>query len=308
MTTGRQLLVAASLGLALLAHDLVGTAQGPAQRTFAKPEDAVRALIEATKAGSLDGIRAVFGPDSDELIASSDAATAQANREVFTVAIAEGWRLVDQSGHKTLVIGNEGWPFPVPIVKSSGRWKFDTAAGKEEVLARRIGRNELAVIGVCRTYVAAQYHYAREGHDGKSANRFAARFASDPGTQNGLYWPSARGQARSPLGDMVAQAAAEGRTVGKGDPPAPFHGYYFKILTAQGAAAPGGAKSNVVGGEMTGGFALLAWPAQYDASGVMTFVVNQDGVIYETDLGEGTAAAVASIAAFNPDTTWHPVR
>jgi Protein of unknown function (DUF2950) len=306
MTTHRQLLIGASLGIALIAPGLIGAAQ-PAQRTFAKPEEAVRALIDAAKAGSLDGLRAVFGPDSDELIASSDGATARANRDVFTVAVAEGWRLVDQDGRRTLVVGNEGWPFPVPIVKTAGRWKFDTAAGKEEVLARRIGRNELAVIGICRTYVAAQYHYAREGHDSKPASLFAMRFASDPGMQNGLYWPEVRGEARSPLGEMVAQAAAEGRALGT-EPRMPFHGYYFRILTAQGPAAPGGAKSYVAGSEMTGGFALLAWPAQYDASGVMTFAVNQDGVVYETDLGEDTAAAAAAITTFSPDASWRPER
>ena len=311
MTSSRLLLAASCVALALTAHRSAVSAQALAQRTFAKPEEAVRALIDAAKAGSLDGLRGIFGPDSEELISSSDAATAQANREVFAVAVAEGWRLVDQGGHKTLVVGNEGWPFPVPIVKSGARWRFDTTAGKEEVLARRIGRNELAVIGICRTYVAAQYHYAREAHDGKRPNLFAMRFASDPGTQNGLYWPSMRGRARSPLGDLVAQAAAEGRALGaKGDPPAPapFHGYYFKILTAQGAAATGGARSYVVNGEMAGGFGLVAWPAQYDASGIMTFVVNQDGVIYEADLGEDTAAAAAAIATFNPDPGWRPVR
>jgi hypothetical protein len=266
-------------------------------------------LIDATKAGSLDGLRAIFGPDSEELIASSDAATAQANREVFNVAVAEGWRLVDQSGHKTLVIGNEGWPFPVPIVKKAGKWQFDTAAGKEEVLARRIGRNELAVIGICREYVAAQRHYAQQGHDGKPKGLFATTFRSDPSKQNGLYWPAAHGQPRSPFGDLVAQASKEGRQIGTDrPPPTPFHGYHFKILIAQGAAAPGGAKSYVVNGEMSAGFALVAWPAQYDATGVMTFAVNQDGAVHETDLGAKTDTAAAALTTYNPDASWRQVR
>ena len=255
-------------------------------------------------------MRAIFGAEGQELIASSDAATARRNREVFTVAAAEGWRLLDQgTNRKSLIVGNEGWPFPVPLVKSGKSWRFDTAAGKEEVLARRIGRNELAVIGICRSYVAAQRRYAQQGHDGKPAGLFATTFRSDPGKQNGLYWPAAPGQPLSPLGDLVAQASAEGRPIGTDRArPTPFHGYYFKILTAQGSAAPGGAKSYVVNGEMSAGFALVAWPAQYDATGIMTFAVNQDGTVHETDLGAKTDATVAAMTAYNPDASWRSVR
>ena len=171
----------------------------------------------------MDELRAIFGVDGDALIASSDAATARRNREVFTVAVAEGWRLIDQAANrKTLIVGNEGWPFPVPLVKNGNRWRFDAAAGKEEVLARRIGRNELAVIGICRTYVAAQRRYASQGHDGKPAGLFATLFRSDPGKENGLYWPAERGQPRSPLGELVAQAAEEGRPVGSDRAPRLF--------------------------------------------------------------------------------------
>ncbi len=207
-----------------------------------------------------------------------------------------------------LIVGNEGWPFPVPLVKSANSWRFDTAAGKEEVLARRIGRNELAVIGTCRTYVAAQQHYAQQGHDGKPAGLFATTFPSDPGKQNGLYWPSARQEPRSPLGDLVAQAAQEGQQLGANrEQPSPFHGYYFKILSGQGTAARGGARSYVVNGEMSGGFALVAWPAQYDATGVMTFIVNQDGIVHEKDLGAQTGATVAAMTRYNPDASWRRV-
>ena len=280
----------------------------PAPRTYATPEEAVRALNDVVKAGKLDELLAIFGPEGQELVASSDAATGRRNRQVFNVAFAEKWHLVDQGTNtKVLVVGNEEWPFPVPLVREGNRWRFDTAAGKEEVLARRIGRNELAVMQICRTYVAAQRLYARDGHDGKRAGLFATAFRSDPGKQNGLYWPAGHGQRRSPLGDLVAQAAEEGR-VSAGGPPAPFHGYQFKILTAQGAAATGGAKNYVTAGEMSGGFALVAWPAQYDASGVMTFIINQDGVLYEKDLGPETAATAKKMSLYDPDPSWVKVQ
>src|SRR4029453_3632390 len=258
-------------------------AQGAPQRTFDTPEEAVSALIEAVKGGRLSDVVALFGPDGQELANSSDAATGQRNREVFSVAAAEGWRLEDRPDNaKVLIIGHEAWPFPVPLVKRPSGWQFDTAAGKEEVLARRIGRNEVAAMQVCRTYVAAQRLYAQHAHDGKASGLFAQRIASSPGKQDGLYWPAARGEKRSPLGDLGAQAAAERRALNTApSAPQPFHGYSFKILTGQGAGAAGGAKSYLVSGEMAAGFALVAWPVQYDTTGVMTFVVNQDGVVYQ---------------------------
>jgi hypothetical protein len=307
----RHLLVSASICAALAAAPLpLAAQQGAAQPTFATPEDAVRALTDAVRKGSLPDLLTILGPESDELAGSADPATARSNREVFSVAIGEGWKLEDEGANrKVLVIGNEQWPFPVPIVRSGKSWRFDTAAGKEEVLARRIGRNELAVIDICRVYVAAQKRYAQEGHDGKPAGLFAKTFRSDPGKQNGLYWPAARSEPRSPLGDLVAQAASEGRTAkGASEGPSPFHGYYFKILTAQGGAAPGGAKSYLVNGELSGGFALVAWPVQYDGSGIMTFIVNQDGVVRQKDLGEKTSAAAAAMTAYNPDASWSIVK
>jgi len=281
-------------------------AQTKTERTFPTPEDAVKALIETVKGGNVESLLEIFGPEGKELIDSSEPAIARQNQQVFTVAVREKWHLEDTApDRKTLVIGNEDWPFPVPLVKAGNGWRFDTAAGKEEVLARRIGRNELAAIDATRAYVTAQRRYAEAGHDGKPAGLHAAKFQSDPGKENGLYWPTTRGQKRSPLGDVVAQAAAEGRPVtGNATQPSPFHGYYFKILTAQGSAAPGGAKSYVVKGEMSGGFALVAWPSQYDATGIMTFIVNQDGVVREKDLGPGTDAAARKMTAYNPDSTW----
>ena len=284
-------------------------AQTPASRAFATPEDAVKALIDTVKKGDLPALLAIFGTDGSELIESSDPATARMNRQVFVVAATEQWHLEDAGPNgKRLVIGNEAWPFPVPLVKDAGGWRYDTAAGKEEIVARRVGRNELAAIETVRAYISAQRRYAAQGHDGKPAGLYAMRLLSDTGKENGLYWPAAKGQKPSPLGDLVAQAAAEGRPVGGGVPqPAPLHGYYFKILTAQGAAAAGGAKNYVVHGEMSGGYALVAWPAQYDTTGVMTFVTNQDGAVFEKDLGPKTDAAARATATFNPDKSWRQV-
>lgn len=284
-------------------------AQAAKHLTFATPEEAVQRLIDIVKKGDVDALLAIFGPEGKELLGSSDPATARMNRQVFTVAAAEKWRLEDDGAKgKTLVIGNEDWPFPVPIVKDANGWRFDTAAGKEEVLARRIGRNELAVIESCRAYVTAQHRYAKQGHDGNPAGIYAAKFRSDPGKENGLYWPTSKGQTPSPLGDLVAQAATEGRTVGGlGSQPSPFHGYYFKILTAQGAAAPGGAKNYMVKGQMSGGFALIAWPAEYNVTGIMTFIVGSDGIVRQKDLGANTDPAARGITVYNPDASWRVV-
>ncbi len=296
--------------LALLVSAAGIAAQAPAPRAFAAPEDAVKALADTVRAGDVDGLLAIFGPEGKDLVDSSNPTAARMNRRVFAVAFREQWHLEDATPtQKTLVVGNENWPFPVPIVKAADGWRFDAAAGKEELLARRIGRNELDAIATVRAYVTAQRRYAEQAHDGKPAGLHATKFQSDPGKQNGLYWPTTRGQKRSPLGDVVAQAAEEGRPLGADrTKPTPFHGYYFKILTGQGAAAPGGARSYLVKGEMSRGYALVAWPAQYDATGVMTFIVNQDGTVREKDLGPDTDAVARKITAYNPDASWKPVK
>ena len=197
----------------------------------------------------------------------------------------------------------------MPLVKAQGGWHFDTAAGKEEILARRVGRNELAVIDTCRAYVSAQRRYASDGHDGKPAGAYAMAFASDPGKQNGLYWPAVRGQKLSPLGEMVAQAAEDKRvSAANAGRRSAFQGYYFRILTSQGPAAAGGAKNFIANGMMSGGFALVAWPAEYGATGVMTFIVNQDGVVFEADLGKDTNGTAEKMMAFNPDKSWSRVQ
>jgi len=282
----------------------------PQGRAFARPEIAVVELAKAVRAGDVAELTAIFGPDAQVLVDTSDPVTARRNQQVFTVAVAEHWQL-ERAGpdRVTLVVGFEQWPFPIPLVKDGREWRFDTAAGKEEILARRIGRNELAAIRICRTYVAAQRLYAKYGHDGKPAGIYAAAFRSDPSRENGLYWQARDGRRRSPLGDLLAAASVDAlprRVAGEG--PQPFYGYYFRILTAQGAAAPGGARDYVVDGALTGGFALVAWPAQYDVTGIMTFVVNEDRVVWERDLGPDTDAAARAISTYDPDSTWTVIR
>ena len=255
----------------------------PEQRTFASPEDAVKALVQVAKDGKLEELIKLLGPDAQRLVDVSDSKTARQNREVFVVAAAEGWRLTDNGANgRVLVVGYESWPFPIPLVADAGRWRFDTAAGVEEVLARRIGRNELAAIRACRTYVYAQRVYASRGHDSKPKGLYATALRSDPGRHNGLYWPATRGQPHSPLGDLIADAAGESS----------FHGYHFKILAPR----------------EPNGFALVAWPATYDGTGVMTFVVNQDGAVREKDLGSDTAQVAGTITAYNPDDSWNSAK
>jgi hypothetical protein len=277
----------------------------PSHRAFSSPEEAVKALIAVVTKEKVDELLQIFGPEGKDLIGSSDPASARRGREVFTAAATERWHLVDrEGGGKTLVIGNEDWPFPVPLIQDAQGWHFDAAAGKEEVITRRIGRNELAAIEICQTYVAAQRRYARAAHDGKRPGLFAAAFRSDPGKQNGLYWPAKHGEPRSPLGDLLAEAADPARLKSDAAKPPPFHGYYFKILTAQGSSATGGARDYVVNGEMASGYALVAWPAHYDNTGVMTFIVNQDGIVREKDLGPETDAAARAMTTYEPDPSW----
>ena len=253
---------------------------------------------------------ALFGTDGKELIAASDPAAARQNLQVFAVAAREQWRLEDAApDRKTLVVGYEEWPFPVPLVKSAQGWQFDTAAGKEEVLARRIGRNELSAIATTRAYVGAQQRYAAQGHDGKQAGCTRRSSAATlvrrtgctgrPGeVRNAVRWATWWQKPRRKGARWVVASSQ----------PSGFHGYHFKILTAQGKAASGGARNYVVKGDMTGGFALVAWPAQYDVTGVMTFVVNQDGSVRQKDLGPDTDAAARKMTAYNPDASWQEVK
>jgi hypothetical protein len=278
------------------------------QRVFGDPTSAVDALAAAAGNGDSAGLEAIFGPEGREVLSSGDPVADRRQREVFVVALSQGWSLVSTGDNaKELVIGHEQWPFPIPLVKDRRGWWFDTAAGKHEVLARRIGRNELAAIGVLRTYGIAQRKYASEGRDGKPAGIYARKVRSEPGKHDGLFWPmTAPGEKPSPLGDLAAEAAAEGYS-GESKGPTPFHGYFYRVLTRQGKDAPGGAKSYVVGGDMKEGFAMVAHPAEYGNSGIMTFQVGPDGTIYESDLGEDTAKAAAAITEYSPDSAWHKV-
>jgi hypothetical protein len=300
--------VSTRLGLVLTCAALVATLSCDRARpqTFATPEAAVAALVAAAQQDTIDDLLKLFGRDVNALVQSSSPAVARKNREVFVVAMAEGWHLADDpTGRKVLVVGNESWPFPIPLVRDEGRWKFDIAAGADEVIARRIGRNELDVIQLCRRYVAAQQQYAASGHDGRPAGRYAKALRSDPGRHNGLYWPASQGEKVSPLGQLVAEAAQEHEPLDPSRPgPLPFHGYHFAILTAQGASAPGGPRDYVSNGEMTGGFALVAWPAQFGVTGIMTFVVAQDGTVYQKSLGDQTFTVARALKRYDPDATW----
>jgi hypothetical protein len=277
----------------------------PSRAGFATPEDAVKALIEAAQKNNLEAFKAVLGPNAAEVLDSGDPVADRQNREVILAAFQQGWALVDRDGNtKEIEIGDERWPFPIPIVKDEAGWHFDLEAGKEEILGRRIGRNELMVIEICRTYVQAQAAYANRARNGQPVGAFAQKFISSPGKQDGLYWPANKGEGYSPLGELFAQASAEGFLQNSGGKPQPFHGYFFRILTAQGPSAPGGAKGYIENGVMTGGFAMVAWPAQYAKSGVMTFIVARDGIVYENDLGPETEALVKAMNVYDPGAGW----
>ena len=285
-------------------------AVGQTQKTFATPEEAVKAAVAAAKADNKAELLAIFGPDAEQILSSGDPVADRQQRQVVLLAFGQGWRLEDKKdGGKEIIVGNEDWPFPIPLVKEGSGWRFDTAAGADEILARRIGRNELSIIQACRSYTEAQLVYASAGQDGKPAGTYAQKIRSTEGKHDGLFWPAKPGEKLSPLGDLAAKAAEEGYRADPNHPgPQPFHGYFFRILTAQGAAAPGGAKSYLVNGDMSGGYALVAWPADYGNSGIMTFVVNQEGVVYQKDLGEETAQAASQMKEYNPNKTWQKVK
>ncbi|GMV27501.1 MAG: hypothetical protein AMXMBFR58_35320 [Phycisphaerae bacterium] len=277
------------------------------QRTFTSPDEAVHALAEAAQAGDTGTLTSIFGTQADAILSSGDAVADLRNRETFSVAMNDRWSLrrID-SETRELLIGHDEWPFPVPVVKDARGWWFNTLAGRDEVLARRIGRNELAAIGALHTYVEAQHEYAAQPRDGLPAGVYAQQFRSDPGRHNGLFWETSPGQPPSPLATFAASAQKQGYAGGSASVPGPrtYHGYTFRILTRQGAAAPGGARDYISSGAMTGGFALVAWPVTYRNTGVMTFMVGPDGTVYERDLGPQTAAAAAAIAEFNPGEGW----
>lgn len=282
------------------------TSEPPAQRSFASAEEAAQALARAVLANDTTALLDIMGPESRPLILPTDRVQAARDRQVLAAAMNEKW-WIEGAGDsaRTLVMGNESWPFPIPIVRSSDGWKFDTDAGREELLHRRIGSNELAVMEVANAYVAAQREYASAGRDGHTPGVYAQRFVSEPGRQDGLYWPvMSPDSAQSPMGALAAQAASDGYRRSETGSRTAYHGYFFKVLTAQGAHVRGGARSYIVDGLMRGGFALIAWPADYGESGIMTFIIGPDGVLHQKDLGTGTATLAPAIEAYDPDSSW----
>jgi hypothetical protein len=275
------------------------------QRSFESPEAGVNALVEAVKSNDQNLLRSILGPRSSKLVSSGDEVADAQNREAFIKAYSEASKIALESDTQaTLMIGDDEWPMPIPLVKSGGRWRFDATQGQKEILARRIGANELAAIQVCLAIVDAEHEYAAQDRVGYGVPNYAARFVSTPGKHDGLYWEPQADEPPSPLGPLLAAAADEGYAKSEPGALAPYHGYYYKILTAQGADAPGGAYDYSVKGKMIGGFAVLAFPARYGASGIMSFMVNHEGVVYQKNLGRKTTEAAAKITSFNPDASW----
>jgi hypothetical protein len=300
-------------------------ASAASQETFATPEDAVHALAAAVEAKDQAALGGVFGPEYSQLL-SGDRVQDGTNLTKFAEALQQGSDLQkDSDGKYTLLVGADKWPMPIPVVQRDGRWLFDTKAGLEEILNRRIGEDELAAITTCRAYVLAQWEYFTSGdHDDDGVSEYARKFMSSPGEHDGLYWQTAEGEPLSPLGSLIAEARAEGYGTRQGTrrvssashransddsqiPRHAFHGYFFKILTAQGPHAPGGKYNYVVNGNMIAGFALVAFPDKWGNSGVMTFIVNQQGRVYQKNLGPDTLQLASSIAAYDPDPSWQRV-
>jgi hypothetical protein len=290
--------------LIVLSVSLNGYAAQARQKVFSSPEDGVKALITAVRADNMKELSAILGPAGKDVLNSGDAVEDRATRARFLKAYEAKNAIVrDGDAKVVLQIGMEEWPFPIPIVKRGEKWVFDTEKGKEEIRNRRIGRNELITIQTCLAYVDAQREYAAKDRDRDGLFEYAQKFISTPGKKDGLYWEAKTGEEESPFGDLFARATSEGykKTNNK---PIPYHGYFFGILKAQGKNAPGGAYDYMVRGRMIGGFGMVAYPAQYGVSGVMTFVVNHDGIVYEKDLGKDTVKSAQAMKLYNPDRTW----
>ncbi len=285
-------------------------ATGIKQKSYASPEEAAKALFDAVKANNNDELLAIFGPGSEDIISSGDEVEDKTHRERFVSAYAEMDKLEKEAPDKVVLhVGSRDWTLPIPIVKKGKNWVFDIKAGREEILNRRIGRNELSVIEVLHTYVDAQHEYAGKDRDGNGFLEFAQKLVSTNGRHDGLYWAAKEGEEMSPFGPFAAKAAKEGYTVeSQNYESSPYHGYFYKILKGQGKNAPGGEYDYVVNGKMVLGFALVAYPAKYRSSGIMAFIVNQQGMVYEKDLGIDTAKIVESMKRYDPDSTWKKVR
>jgi len=277
------------------------------QRTFDTPKAAADALIAAAASYDVPALKEILGPDGADLVVTKDPVQDKNQAEAFAAKAREKNEVVPDAKNPnlaTLSVGEGDWPLPIPIVKKGGKWLFDSKAGRREILYRRVGRNELNAIGACRAFVEAQHEYALEKHDGSPLNQYAQKIISTPEKQDGLAWQSPDGTPGGPLGEGLARAIAEGYSK-KSDP---FHGYYFKVLKGQGPAAPLGEIDFVVEGVMIGGFALAAAPADYLVTGVMTFIVSHDGVVYEKDLGPKTLEQFRAMERYNPDKSWRPVK
>jgi len=275
-------------------------AQQHGQKTFSSPEDASNALLTAAQNNDEKAMLDILGPDAKQIVSSGDDAEDAQSRANFVRRYQQMHRLVNEpDGTTVLYIGAENWPTPIPLVNKGGSWYFDTEAGKKEILYRRIGRNEISTISVCQELVAAQKEYYAANN-----NEYAQKIDSDEGQHNGLYWKAAEGEPQSPVGPLVAAAVAEGFAPSRGSAPTPYRGYYYHMLARQGMNGPGGAKSYIVNGKMTEGFAFVAYPAEYRSSGVMTFIVNQDGIVYQKDLGPKTEALAKAMKEYNPNSSW----
>jgi hypothetical protein len=283
---------------------LLTISSASAQRVFQTPEDAATALANAIKSGGTRDLLNVLGRDAENIMVSGDAVADREARERFVGAWDAKHNVIIEGEKAFLVVGTDDYPMPIPLTRQRAGWKFDTAAGRLEILYRRIGRNELDAIQTCLAYVDAQNEYAEKDRTGAGLGVYAQRIVSSSGKKDGLYWPASDGDA-SPLGEFVARASAEGYKAGEGR--TPHHGYYYRILTQQGPNAPGGTLNYVVKGKMIGGYALLAYPAEYGNSGVMTFLVNHSGTVYQKDLGDYTMRLVSRMMWFDPDQTWKKV-
>jgi hypothetical protein len=279
------------------------------QKSFPSAEDAVKALVTAVRNNDQKEMSAIFGSIGKDLLSSGDAVDDKQRREKFLKSYDEKNSLSPEGKNMILVIGKGDWPFPVPIVKKGEKWIFDAQKGKEEILNRRIGENELSTIQVCLAIVDAEREYAMKDNDGDGLPEYAEKFRSDQGKRNGLYWKAKEGEEQSPLGLLAAQARSEGYGERlSGGNPSPYHGYYYRILKSQGKTAPGGAYDYIIKGNMIGGFAVVAYPAKYGNSGVMTFIVNHDGVVYQKDLGQNTEKIAKAMMKYDPDKTWQKVK
>jgi hypothetical protein len=294
-----------AMAMAAIVLSITAIAQEAGEKTFATPQDASTALYNAGKSGDKAAIESVLGGSSEGVLSSGDAVTDKKNVDDFVRRYEQMNRWGKEvNGDQTLFLGVENWPFPIPLKKDAGgQWYFDTKAGLEEILYRRIGNNEYAAIRVCGVLADGQMDYFDGLHDGSTVHQYAQKLISDPGKQNGLYWKAADGEPDSPIGPLIAYANGEGYK----DKDAAFHGYLFRILTSQGANAHGGARNYIVNGAMTGGFAFLAYPVTYRNSGVMTFLVDSQGVIYEKDLGPQTVDTATASTSFNADSTWRKI-